>query len=147
VRNPVKKSSNYRVSLNAAVVVGAALAAPLSFWSVSVQADPPTSPPMMLAQAGADDVPIYGSQLMTEQERADYRARWRAAVNDEERTRLRTEHHERMKDRARERGVTLPEEPPARGAGSGPGPRSGGGGGTGPGGGGGSGPGPGPGPR
>lgn len=101
----------------------------------------------MLAQAASDEEPIYGSQLMTEQERIEYRARWRAARTDDERARLRSEHHERMKDRARERGVTLPDEPPARGAGMGPGGGAGmgpgPGGGAGPGGGGGPGPGPG----
>lgn len=58
---------------------------------------------------------IYGSQLMTEQERLEYRERLRAATTAEERERIRAEHHERMQERAEERGVTLPEEPPMRG--------------------------------
>lgn len=58
---------------------------------------------------------VYGSQLMTRQERAEYRARMQAAKTAEEREQIRNEHHERMKERARERGVTLPDEPPARG--------------------------------
>lgn len=74
---------------------------------------------------------IYGSQLMTRQERAEYRSKMRAAKTAEEREQIRKEHHERMKERAKERGVTLPDEPPARGGGMGPG-----GGGMGPGGGG-----------
>jgi hypothetical protein len=75
---------------------------------------------------------IYGKQLMTEQERAEYRDRMRGAKTAEEREQIRKEHHERMKERAKERGVTIPDEPPTgRGGGMGPG-----GGGMGPGGGG-----------
>lgn len=62
---------------------------------------------------------IYGSQLMTPQERAEYRARMRVVKTAEEREELRKEHHERMKERAAARGVTLPDEPPARGGGLG----------------------------
>jgi len=64
---------------------------------------------------------IYGSQLMTQKERTEYRARMRAAKSDEERERIRNEHHEQMMARAKERGVTLPDEPPARGGMMGPG--------------------------
>ncbi len=79
---------------------------------------------------------IYGSQLMTQQERAEQRDRMRAAKTAEEREQIRKEHHERMQERAKERGVSLPDEPPARGSGMGPGSgRMGSGGGMGPGGG------------
>ena len=64
---------------------------------------------------------IYGSQLMTQQERTEYRAKMRAAKTVEEREQVRKEHHERIKERANERGVTLPDEPPAIGGGMGPG--------------------------
>jgi Flp pilus assembly protein TadD len=83
---------------------------------------------------------IYGSQLMTEQERADYRTKMRAAKTAKEREQIRKAHHELMQARAKERGVTLPDEPPARGGGMGPGGMGGGvksGGGMGSGGGGG----------
>lgn len=83
---------------------------------------------------------IYGSQLMTQQERNEYRARMRAAKTAEERDRIRKEHHELMMERAKERGVSIPDEPPAMGGGMGPGS-----GGMGPGGGMGSGGGMGPG--
>jgi hypothetical protein len=73
---------------------------------------------------------IYGSQLMTQQERNEYRAKMRTSKTAEERERIRKEHHEAMKVRARERNMTLPDEP-AVGGGMGPG----GGGGMGPGGG------------
>lgn len=72
---------------------------------------------------------IYGSQLMTQQERMEYRSSMRSAKTLEERERIRNEHHEKMKVRAQERGVTLPDQPPAGGAGMGPG--AGGGWGTG----------------
>ena len=72
---------------------------------------------------------VYGSQLMTQQERAKYRAQTRTAKTAEEREQIRKEHHEQMNERAKTRGVTLPEEPPVRGGGMGPG-----GGGMGPGG-------------
>lgn len=88
-----------------------------------------------------DDAPIYGAQMMTEQERIEHRNRLRSAKTLEEREQIRNEHHERMVTRARERGITLPEEPPMRGgmgaggAGMGPGGGMGPKGGMGPGGG------------
>lgn len=60
-----------------------------------------------------DQDQIYGSQLMTQEERAEYRDRLRAAQDDAEREQIRQEHHERMRARAKARGVTLPKEPPA----------------------------------
>lgn len=63
---------------------------------------------------------VYGSQLMTRKERVEYRARMRAAKTEQEREQLRKEHHERMKEKAMERGVTLPDEPPVPGGGMGP---------------------------
>jgi len=68
-----------------------------------------------------DQDQVYGSQLMTDEERAEYRARLRSAKTREERDQIRKEHHERMKERAKERGITLPDEPPERGHGMGPG--------------------------
>ena len=87
------------------------------------------------APSVADDTPIYGSQLMTQQERIDFRAKMRAATTDAERDQLRLDHHAQMKARAAAKGVTLPDEPPARGGGKGMGPGPGMGGGMGPGGG------------
>ena len=78
---------------------------------------------------------IYGSQLMTKQERKEFRNRMRSAKTDEEREQIRAEHHERMMVRAKERGVTLPDDPPAKGGGMGPGGAMAPGGGMGPGGG------------
>jgi hypothetical protein len=62
---------------------------------------------------------VYGRQLMSEQERNQYRKQMRAAKTDKERAQIRAEHHERMQVRAKERGVTLPDEPPAMGSGMG----------------------------
>ncbi|MBS4095956.1 MAG: hypothetical protein KGZ83_03850 [Sulfuricella sp.] len=65
--------------------------------------------------------PIYGSQLMTKQERAEHRTKMRAAKTPEEREQIRKEQHQLMQERAKERGVTLPAEPPVGGGGMGPG--------------------------
>lgn len=70
---------------------------------------------------------IYGSQLMTEQERAELRDKMRSAMTTEERDLIRKENHDQMTARAKASGVTLPAAPAARG--SGMGPRAGGGGG------------------
>lgn len=91
------------------------------------------------APAAVDETPVFGAQIMTEQERAEHRERMRAAGTPEEREQVRLEHHKQMVERARERGVTLPEEPPMRGGmgpggGRGPGAGMGLGGGMGPGG-------------
>ena len=70
----------------------------------------------------AADPPIYGSQLMSPQERAEYRERIRKAETPEQAQQIRNEHHKRMRIIAKRQGVILPEEPPARGKGKGMGP-------------------------
>lgn len=70
--------------------------------------------------SASEDAPIYGAQLMTQQERLEYRDRMRAARTQEEREQFRIQHHDQMQARAKERGATLPEMPPMRG-GMGPG--------------------------
>lgn len=98
--------------------------------------------PAGLTFAADQQEQIYGGQLMTQQERNEYRTNMQAAKTAEEREQIRQEHHERMKERAKAQGVTLPDEPPARGGGMGPGGGGkGAGGGMGPGGGSGIGPG------
>jgi hypothetical protein len=69
---------------------------------------------------------VYGSQLMTNDERNEYQDKMRAAKTAEEREYLRTQHHQSMQERAKARGMTLPDEPPARGGGMGMGPGGGG---------------------
>lgn len=77
--------------------------------------------PVPLQEKAQVQQQVYGSQLMTPQERSEYRAKMRAAKTLEEREQIRKDHHEAMKERAKARGVTLPDEPPARGGGMGPG--------------------------
>lgn len=72
-------------------------------------------------ESATKPAPIYGSQLMTPQERSEFRSKMRAAKTAEEREQIRAQHHELMKARAKERGVTLPDAPPPRGGGMGPG--------------------------
>jgi len=67
----------------------------------------------------AADAPIYGSQLMTNQERIEHRNKMQAAKTAEEREQVRLQHHEQMQLRAKEQGVTLPDTPPAQGGGQG----------------------------
>jgi hypothetical protein len=108
-----------------------ALALPLSAYA----AEPPTQQ----KQKSQAQQQIYGSQLMTPEERTEYRNKMRSLKTTAERDKLRAEHHAAMQARAKERGVTLPETPPAkggRGAGrgqGGPGYGAGGGSGAGPG--------------
>lgn len=104
----------------------AALAAGLASWAGFAPAAD-----QVRAQSTGSQEQVYGSQLMTPQERSEHRGKMRAAKTAEERERVRKEHHERMKARARERGVTLPDEPPANGGGMGPGTGMQPGGGTG----------------
>lgn len=107
--------------------------------NVSVAADQAQAQQKTQDKAQKPEV-IYGSQLMTRQERTEYRAKMRSLKTKEEREALRMEHHQQMQERAKARGKTLPDMPPAQGRGMGP---CGGampcGGGMGPGGGAGSG--------
>jgi hypothetical protein len=99
----------------------------------------PLSAPVM---ASGDEAPVraetqqeyaYGWQLMTDQERAEHRMKMRSFRTNEEREAYRLEHHQLMQERAREQGVTLPDEPLPRGQGFGMGAGRGPGGGAGPG--------------
>ena len=109
--------------------------------NVSVAADQAQAQQKTQDKAQKPEV-IYGSQLMTREERAEYRAKMRSLKTKEEREALRMEHHQKMQERAKSMGKTLPDMPPAQGGGmmmkpcSGAGPC---GGGMGPGGGAGSG--------
>ena len=58
---------------------------------------------------------VFGRELMTNEERMEHRNNMRSAKTAEERERIQNEHHERMKIRAKERGVTLPDEPLVKG--------------------------------
>lgn len=65
-----------------------------------------TLPASLLAQ---DEV--YGWQLMSEQERAEYRTKMQNMKTEEERNKYRYEHHQEMQQRAKQQGVTLPDMP------------------------------------
>ncbi len=56
------------------------------------------------------DEPIYGSQLMTQQERNQYSDKMRAATTAQESARLLEEHHSAMMERAKTRGLPPPTE-------------------------------------
>lgn len=55
------------------------------------------------------DRQIYGWQLMTPLERAQYHDRMRKLQTEQERETYRSEHHALMQERARERGMILPD--------------------------------------
>ncbi len=93
---------------------------------LALAADPVSTPQPAKQQ-------VYGSQLMTPQERDAHRAKMRAAKTPEEQAQVRAEEHARLKQRADQQGLAMPDTPPA--AGGGMGPVGGRGGGMGPGGG------------
>lgn len=94
-------------------LISASLAAFCAFTSVAWAVD---------SQQTQDKEVVYGSQLMTQQERIEFRDKLRAAKTQEERDQIRAEHHAKMQARAKEKGVTLPDAPPAGGMGGGMGP-------------------------
>ena len=65
---------------------------------------------------------VYGSELMTPQERSAYQDHMRALKTQQEHDAYRMEHHKEMQKRAKAQGKTLPDmPPPGRGPGTGPG--------------------------
>jgi len=66
-----------------------------------------------------DQKQVYGSQLMTERERVEHRYNMQNAGTEAERNKIRNEHHKRMQKRAKEKGISLPDKPPANGRGYG----------------------------
>lgn len=67
-----------------------------------------------------------GRKLMTEEEWREHQRKMRS-VTAKEREEYRKEFHQQMVERARERGITIPETPGPRGPMKGPGPGMGGG--------------------
>ena len=65
--------------------------------------------------------PVFGAQLMTPQEMTEHRAKMLSAKTPDEREAIRAEHHKAMVERAKAKGVALPETPPPRGMGRGAG--------------------------
>lgn len=71
---------------------------------------------MLLAMGGAyAEEFIYGQELMTDQEIADYRATLDGLKTDEAKEAYRMAHNERMEQRAEEKGIELPSEATAAG--------------------------------
>jgi hypothetical protein len=91
----------------AKVVAALTLSAAVMAYTVGVQAQDTSS----------SLTPIYGSQLMSDPERSAYQTKMRSLKTDQAREAFRLEHHEEMKIRATARGVTLPNEPLAKGLG------------------------------
>lgn len=137
MRRPVNRNIRHTMALAACLGL-AALALPGASQAQDRDRDQDRDRTQLRDPAAA---PIYGSQLMTERERLEYRNRMRTLRTAEERERFREQHHEQMQERARERGVQLPDAPPVQGgralqSGPGAGAGAGGGAGAGPGGGG-----------
>lgn len=108
-------------------IVSLGLALGLSALPVLSQSQ---SAPVITKQAAEARSVVFGWQLMTASERAEFHERMRSLNTWQERQAFREEHHQRMLERARERGVSLPDEPPlargpGTGAGKGAGPRDG----------------------
>ena len=68
------------------------------------------------SMASEDEAYGHGRDLMSGRELAEHRATMRR-LSPEEREAYRAAHHEVMKERAAARGVSLPDEPLARGQG------------------------------
>lgn len=66
----------------------------------------------MVSSANEVD-PIYGNQLMTQEEMQQHRAAMRNAKTPEEKALIRQRNHEKMRLRAKEKGVPFPDAPPA----------------------------------
>ena len=54
---------------------------------------------------------VYGWQLMSEQERHEYQQRMREMKTSEQRETYRNQHHQRMQERAQQKGLALPDSP------------------------------------
>lgn len=117
---PMRSSNRLRISFGFAAI-GAALLVTIPV--AAEDPEPRTSPTERQEQVREE--PVFGRELMTEQELREHREKMRSLATEEERRAFREAHHRRMLERAREKGITLPEEPPAVGAGRGPGPGAG----------------------
>jgi len=54
---------------------------------------------------------VRGRDLMAPAERAEHRKRMRSMKTEEERRAYQQQHHEKMQQRAKEQGLTLPDQP------------------------------------
>jgi hypothetical protein len=98
------------------LMIGAGLLLASAGWAQEAAVRPPASmhdQTRMHANERMRDQDVYGHELMTAEELSEYRNRMRSASTAKEREQIRTEHHAQMQARAKERGVTLPDEPRA----------------------------------
>ena len=92
------KTPRSSISKTAAVIV---LVSATAWSSVCVHAQDQTQTPTQ----------VYGHQLMTDAERTAYQTKMRALKTTAEKDAFRLDHHDQMKARAAEKGVTLPDAP------------------------------------
>lgn len=99
------------------LLTGAALIGALAVPAVLMAAEPllvVPKPPDVKQQAKEqvkEQEQVYGSQLMTQKERMEHRTQLKAAKTAQEREQIRKAHHDKMQQRAKEKGVTLPDMP------------------------------------
>ena len=72
----------------------------LSFVSVGL---------LFISPVVQSETQVYGSQLMTQQERIEHRNTLRNLKTQTEREQYRIQHHKKMQERAKARGVNLPD--------------------------------------
>lgn len=60
--------------------------------------------------SASSDQDIYGYEIMTPAERAEFRAKMQSAKTAQERERLQVDHQAAMQSRAKQRGITLPDD-------------------------------------
>ena len=65
----------------------------------------------LFASEDDDKERVYGWELMTDEEFSEHREKMRSLETREERQAYRKEHHEKMLERAKEKGVELPDCP------------------------------------
>jgi hypothetical protein len=70
------------------------------------QGQVPAAPPSARAQEQ-----VYGSQLMSDQERKEHQAKYRSLKTEQEREAFRAEHQKLMQERAKAQGKSLPAAP------------------------------------
>lgn len=103
-------------------ILATVLGAIILTTTVAAQTPSPTAPnsgtkttvppaPSSRVESQQAGKPVCGWQLMTEQERVEYRAKMLSFKTPEERAKFRAAHHELMTTRAKERGLTLPNGP------------------------------------
>lgn len=86
--------------------------------NAAAAADQAQAMPETQATTQSDEL-IYGSQLMTPQERAEHRAKMHSLKTKEEREAFRVEHHKMMQERAKKMGKKIPDMPPMQRCGAG----------------------------